>query len=644
MSRRMVLICWVVLSCALAYPKENPRSTTKKQLPRTPQPNYQRKESFQRTEPIHITVEGQRWAERTLARLTVQEKVGQLFMLRAPAEFFNVANPQYAAMRDRVRQFHVGAMLLTVPVDGPLILKNQPYEAAMLTNRLQRDSELPLLFAADFERGLSNRFYGVTVFPHSMAFAATGNTAYAETFARITAQEARAIGVQWNLFPIADVNSNADNPIINARAWSEDPKQVGDFTAAFIRSSAATGILTTAKHFPGHGDTATDSHLDVARVAGDMERLQSIELAPFDAAIRAGVDSVMVAHVTVPALEPDPRRVATVSHKIVTEYLKEKMGFQGIVIPDAMDMAALTQMFPGGRSAVEAFKAGNDMIVIPADLESSFGAMVRAVQSGEISMARLNDSVRKILYAKASLGLHKARLVDLNAISYAIGKPESAAFSQRVADEAVTLLRENGKMFPLRKSGTSSEESPYIPMGGSGNELLGIVFTDDQRLDQGRVLERELKSRVPTAAMVYIDPRNAAAMTDAVLAWVAGSKQVVVAVYENPTSQGQVVVTDGKAHRTIALSEAETRMMNGILERAGERTVVVAMGSPYVAASFPEVQNYLCTYSIASVSETAAARALFGEIGIHGHSPVTIPGIAFRGAGLERPIMTSRQR
>ena len=197
-------------------------------------------------------------------------------------------------------------MLLTVPVDGPLVLKNQPYEAAMLTNQLQRDSDLPLLFAADFERGLSNRFYGATVFPHSMAFAATGNPAYAETFARITAQEARAIGVQWNLFPIADVNSNAENPIINARAWSEDPHQVSEFTAAFIRSSAATGILTTAKHFPGHGDTSTDSHLDVARVTGDMDRLQSIELAPFDAAIRAGVDAIMIAHVTVPALEPDP--------------------------------------------------------------------------------------------------------------------------------------------------------------------------------------------------------------------------------------------------------------------------------------------------------------------------------------------------
>jgi len=602
------------------------------------------KDNYQRTEPIHITREGQRWAERTLARLTVQEKVGQLFMLRAPTEFFNVANAQYAGLRDRVRQFHVGAMLLTVPVDGPLVLKNQPYEAAMLTNQLQRDSDLPLLFAADFERGLSNRFYGATVFPHSMAFAATGNPGYAETFARITAQEARAIGVQWNLFPIADVNSNAENPIINARAWSEDPHQVSEFTAAFIRSSAATGILTTAKHFPGHGDTSTDSHLDVARVNGDMDRLQSIELAPFDAAIRAGVDAIMIAHVTVPALEPDPRRVATVSHKIVTEFLKEKMGFQGIVIPDAMDMAALTQMFPGGRSAVEAFKAGNDMIVIPADLETSFNAMVRAVQSGEISRSRLDDSVRKILYAKASLGLYRARLVDMNAISHTVGKPESRVFSQKVADEAVTLLRDNGKLLPLQKGGTSAGASPYIPLGGSGRQLLTVVFTDDLRLDEGRVLDRELKSRVPDAAVIYIDPHVAAGMTDTVLAAVDQAQSVVIAVYVNATSQGQVVMADGKAHRTIALSEAGLKLMNGILAHAGDRTAVVAMGSPYLASAFPDVQNYLCTYSIASVSEIAAAKALFGEISIHGHSPVTIPGIADRGAGLDRPIITSHRR
>src|SRR4051812_21216751 len=279
----------------------------------------------------------------------------------------------------------------------------------------------------------------------------------------------------------------------------------------------------------------------------------------------------MIAHVTVPALEPDPHRVATVSHKVVTEFLKEKMGFQGIVIPDAMDMAALTQMFPGGRPAVEAFKAGDDMIVIPADLETSFNAMVRAVESGEISRARLDDSVRKILYAKASLGLYRARFVDMNAISYAVGKPESRIFSQKVADEAVTLLRDNGKLLPLQKGGTSADASPYIPLGGSGHELLAVVFTDDLRLDEGRILDRELKSRVPDAAVIYIDPHVAAGMTDTVLAAVDQAQSVVIAVYVNANSQGQVIVTDGKAHRTVALSEAGSKLMNRILAHAGER-------------------------------------------------------------------------
>jgi beta-N-acetylhexosaminidase len=213
-----------------------------------------------------------------------------------------------------------------------------------------------------------------------------------------------------------------------------------------------------------------------------------------------------------------------------------------------------------------------------------------------------------------------------------------------VADEAVTLLRDNGKLLPLQKGGTSSDESPYIPLGGSGRQLLAVVFTDDLRLDEGRILDRELKSRVPDAAVIYIDPHVAAGMTDSVLAAVDRAKAVVVAVYVNATSQGQVVMADGKAHRTIALPEAGSKLMNGILARAGDRTAVIAMGSPYLAAAFPDVQNYLCTYSVASVSEIAAAKALFGEISIHGHSPVTIPGIADRGAGLDRPIITSHQR
>src|ERR1700747_2539228 len=271
------------------------------------------KDKYQRPGPIHLTRDGEKWAEKTLRKLTLEEKVGQVFMIWCRASFLNVENPEYLQLREAMQKYHVGSFAMTVHVDGPFLLRSEPYEAAELANRLQRDSKLPLLFAADFERGVATRLVGTTNFPHAMAFGADGKLEDAETFGRITAQEARAIGVHWNFFPDADVNSNPANPIINTRSFGEDPKQVGNLVAAYIKGAHEGGMLTTVKHFPGHGDTATDSHLGVASVNVDRAHIDSIELPPFRQAIAGGVDSVMVAHVTVPALDSDPNHVATIS-------------------------------------------------------------------------------------------------------------------------------------------------------------------------------------------------------------------------------------------------------------------------------------------------------------------------------------------
>src|SRR5271154_3162780 len=376
------------------------------------------KEKYQAAGPVHLDREGEKWAEKTLRKLSPEEKIGQLFMIWVRAEFLNVASPEYLELRDTMRKYHVGGFAMTVRWEPPFLYRNQPYEAAVLLNRLQQDSTLPLLVAADFERGLSMRLHGATEFPHAMAFGAAGKPEYAEAFGRITAQEARAIGVHWNFFPDADVNSNPANPIINTRSFGEDPQQVGDMVTAYIRGARAHGMMTTVKHFPGHGDTATDSHLGVASVNGDRAHLDSIELPPFQQAIAAGVDSVMVAHVSVPALDSDPNHVATTSPAIVTDLLKNQLGFKGIVVTDALDMGALTRLYSGriGRAAVDAFKAGNDLLLIPADLDASYQAVLEAVHSGEIAPARLDESVLKILKAKAALNLQRSRLVDLAAL------------------------------------------------------------------------------------------------------------------------------------------------------------------------------------------------------------------------------------
>ena len=593
--------------------------------------------------PVQLTKDGDKWAEKTLRRLSLEEKVGQMLMMRAIVEFRNVDSPEFQQMAAQVRRFHLGGLLLTVPSDGGFVFRNQPYEAAMLVNELQRQSDVPLIFAGDFERGPSMRFHGVTQFPSAMAFAAGSDPANVERFARIVATESRALGVQWDFFPVADVNSNPVNPIINTRSFGEDPQQVGDLVTRYVRGSVAGGMLTTAKHFPGHGDTSTDSHFEFAIVTGDRARLEAVELAPFRAAIGAGVDAVMVAHVTVPALDPDPNHVASTSPAIIRDLLKGELGFQGLVVPDAMDMGALTRLYPqSGRAAVEAVKAGNDMVLLPIDLEAAFNALVAAVRSGEIAEAQIDASVRKILNAKAAVGLYRARLIDVAQLDRVLARPESVQFAQEVAQASITLVRDNGKLLPLKKIGTSAAALPYGQVEAPPAPVLAVLLLEDLRSETGRAFEQQLKARVPGARVVWLDPRNAAAMAPQVVDLAQRADAVIVAAYV-VASGGKFVMVNGKAVNTVGLQEGPSDLVKSILQVAPQKTALVSMGNPYLASGFPEVQNYVCAYSNVAVSEVATVKALFGEAPMAGHLPVTIPGIAARGAGAGRPSVASRK-
>ena len=614
------------------------------------------KDRFLQPAPIHIDKAGKKWADKTLRKMSPEEKVGQLFAIWVKAQFLNDADPIYVQLRDNIGKYHIGSLVMTVPVDGPVLVKSEPDVAVALLNRLQSSSKLPLLVAADFERGVSMRLNGATVFPHAMAFGATGNPDNAEAFGRISALESRAIGVHWNFFPDADVNSNPANPIINTRSFGEDPKQVGDFVAAYIKGAHEGSMVVTAKHFPGHGDTATDSHLGLAVVTGDHARLDAVELPPFKRAIEAGVDAVMVAHVTIPALDAKPNQVATTSSAIVTGLLQEEMGFKGIIVTDALDMAGLTRLYADdiGRAAVETFKAGNDVLIIPADLDASYRSLLQAVQSGEISRSRLDQSVRKILELKASLGLNKARLTDPGQLASLVAKPENLATGQRIADEAITLVRDNGKVIPLRATATSLG-SPGTPLGTSPgtrgatlpyqsltevhNRLVVVILADDLRTDPGRMLERQILARVPDAHVIYVDARSAAGLRPAVVEAVEAAEHVIAAVDVVPTAGKSVRAAGGGLTNTVAMDEATGSILTTILDHAAERTVVLALGNPYVVLDFPAIQNYVCAFSNATVSETAAVKALFGETAIRGHLPVTIPGVASRGEGIERPAL-----
>jgi beta-N-acetylhexosaminidase len=590
--------------------------------------------------PLANDPSGARWADRTLRKMSLEEKVGQLFMIWAKVDFMNFAGPDYVNLRDTMKKYHLGAFGITSPMESGLLVKGSPLEAAALTNQLQRDSELPLLFAADFERGLPMRFHGGTMFPHAMAFGATGNAEYAYQYGRITAMEARSVGVQWNFYPDADVNSNPSNPVINTRSFGEDPAEVSELVKAYIRGVHNARCMATAKHFPGHGDTDTDSHLSVSRVSASRERLDQVELVPFRAAIAAGVDSVMVGHLAVPSLEPNPNRVASISHNITTKLLKEELGFRGMVVTDAMEMNGLTRLFGGnsskssGLAAVEALKAGADYIIIPGDLDGAYNGILDAVKRGEISKSRIDESVGKILRAKAALGLHKNRFVDLKAVSDEVSRPENVVLAQKIADDAVTIVREGTRenpregrtLLPLSRSAAVVQEYAYHSAVAAGNHLLVLIFTDDSRSENGRALAREVRTRMPDARIMYVDDQLAPLVASQVLEAAVNAERVLAAVFGAP-SPGRTV--DGNT-ASPSLERGPSDVLASVIEAANDKTIVVALGNPYIIAQYPTIENYICTFSSAPVSELSAVKFVFGEIPARGRLPVTIPGIAAR--------------
>jgi beta-N-acetylhexosaminidase len=601
------------------------------------------KERFQQPGPVHLDKKGEKWARESLKRMSLEQKIGQMFMIWARADFMNIASPEYTVLRDAMRKYHIGGFGITVSFEDGLLSKTPPLETAMLTNQLQSDSAFPLIFAADFERGLAFRLEEVTNFPHAMAFGATGDPEFARAAGRITAREARAIGVQWNWFPDTDVNSNPENPVINTRSFGEDPAHVSKMATAYIEGAHEFGMLTTAKHFPGHGDTDVDSHLAVPSIKGDKAHLESIEFPPFLAAIAAGVDAVMVAHVVVPALDSDRNHVATISPAIVTGVLKQQLGFNGLVVTDALNMRALTKLFPeggsaaAGRAAVAAVKAGDDVLILPPDLDGAYNGLLQAVRSGEIPESRIDESVLKILRAKASVGLNKATQVDIDAVNRIVASPTSQAKAQEIADEAVALVRDNHRVLPLKATiqGTNPPRNSYPSTAENRASTLVLIFTPDLRSDAGLALEKEFRARTAGVKVMYIDPHNATFLAQRAMDAVEQAQIVIAAAYLAPQA--------GASTNTSVLQNGQGSLLQSVVEKAADKTVVVAMGNPYIAAQLPQVQTYLCTFSDAEVSEVSAVKAMFGEIPMPGRLPVTIPNIASRGTGLgARPVAAAQ--
>jgi len=549
-----------------------------------------------------------RWADAMLREMSIDEKIGQLLFTTYHGSFTPQDAAAYHNMMHDVSDLHVGGFI-NITQGSPLgIVKSQVYPTAVLTNQLQAKSKLPLLIGADFERGTGMRLDEGTSFPTAMALAAAGDPRDAYTMGKVTALEARAVGIHWIYAPDADVNNNPGNPIINTRSFGENPERVAEFVSAFVRGVEENGGLATAKHFPGHGDTAADSHLDLPVIHANRDRLEKLELVPFRAAISAGASSVMTGHLSVPSLEPDANTPATLSHNILTGILRDELHFQGLVVTDAMDMGGITTRFAPGEAAVRAVLAGADALLMPPVPEAAFEALQQAVKSGRISRDRLDASVGRILFAKAKLGLNKARLVDLNAINEHFGTVARQSEAQQISDRGITLLRDTNHLLPLD--------------GTKPSRALLLAFYADPEPYPGEDLERELRSRFDSVTTLRADTRFVRADT-LKLPSPDSYDVAILALF--------VRVSDRKGNVDIP---AEQQTFAEQIFKTGKPVITVGFGSPYLIERFPQANSWLAAFGISDVAQISIARALFGQIPIRGHVPVTIP-LSEQGADLK---------
>ena len=561
----------------------------------------------------------------SVSSLSLHEKAGQVVMVGSRGVYRAEDDPEYLDLARLVSEDEIG---------GVIWFLSTPLETADLNHRLAAKAKVPLLVAADLESGPGMRFPDLVFGPSAMAVAATGDLDLARRRARATAEAARALGIHVVFAPVADVNNNPDNPVINVRSFGEEPAAVGRFVAATVKGLQEGGVLATLKHFPGHGDTATDSHRSLPVLAFDRARLDAVELVPFRAGLEAGARSVMTAHLSVPALDATPVPVlqnavrthdftddvteverngtlpATLSAGITTKLLREEMHFDGLVFTDAMTMGGVVAHFETGEAAVRVLEAGGDVVLMPPDARVAIEAIVAAVTSGRLPEARLDQAVARMLAEKERLGLFRERGLPLHEIATRAGTRPQRAVEEEVARRGLTLVREAEGALPFR----------------SGAKLLALAIHDDRAsVAIDTTLQSELKKRAATVDYVRLDPTSCAGEGAALAEKAAAADTILVGLFVRPRSGRGTIEIPAEGKSAIAA-----------LLASGKPVVAVAFGSPYLLRDAPALTTYLCAYGPQALVQSAAVRALYGEAAIEGKLPVTIPGIAPRGTGLRK--------
>ena len=558
------------------------------------------------------------WAERTLESLTLEEKASQMMMPILLGGFAPTGSRAHKRAREVVEEHQVGGVIISV---------GSPTEVAAKLNWMQSLSRIPLLIASDLEGGAGFRFGGVvhaptniglggaTRFPSLMALGAAGEPGLAYEMGRVTALEARAIGVHVAFAPVLDVNNNPENPVINVRSLGEDPRRVADLGAALVRGVQDHGAIATAKHFPGHGDTSIDSHLALPVIRVTRARMDSVELPPFQRAIDAGVGGVMTAHVAVPGIT-SARTPATLERSVLTGLLREDMGFEGLVFTDAMDMSAVDAGFARGEAAVRAIEAGADVVLMPPDIAAAREGIVNAARSGRLSEARIDESVLRLLRAKERLGLDRNRTVDLGGVPKVVGIGSHLSVAREVADRSVTVLKDDRGLLPLR--------------GTPNARVYSVVYRRPQDVRAGRSFNARLRQTYRRLRSVFVNADTSAEEYARILARARNMQLVVVSLH----------VAVRTASGTVALPDEAVDFVSA-LARSGSPHVVVAFGNPYLLEAFPAVQAYVAAWSGVPVAEQAVVDAILGRIAVTGRTPARIAGMEI-GSGLQIPARPAR--
>ncbi|HKH93761.1 MAG TPA: glycoside hydrolase family 3 protein [Gemmatimonadaceae bacterium] len=585
---------------------------------------------------------GDSWADSVLATLALRDKAAQMVWPWVLGDYTAADDPTYRRVERLVREQHLGGIIISV---------GSPTEIASKLNALQQASSLPLLVGADLETGAAFRarggyflpnaidLGGATYFPYAMGIGATRDTAFAYEMGRATAREGRALGIHMAFAPVLDVNNNPKNPVISLRSFGENPQLVARLGAAFVRGIQENGMLATGKHFPGHGDTEQNSHLELARVGASSARLDSVELVPFRAAVQAGVRGIMTFHGQLPGLDTSSLP-ATLNPRIMTDLLRGRLGFKGLVVTDALDMNGVLGKMTMAEVTQRAVVAGNDVLLMPTDIPGAIDAIVDGVRRGLFTEARIDESVRKLLLAKQEMGLARQRLTDLQAMRTVVGDSSSVGNARLAAERAITLVKDSLGVVPFSGLPRTSRVvsvtiAPRTDLGAgvTFNAELARMFPALRSIS----LSTELVFDATVAAAAapgqnaqYVatpQPRLLPALVENALRGAQGADLVVVSSYFGA----------GSSTSRLAAPEGMADLLTG-LEKAGTRVMLATFSNPYIAQDLPPVSSYLIAWGGSPLMQRAAARALLGLAPITGQLPITIPSVAAYGAGLRRDV------